>query len=79
MDSKVIKISEMNYRWLAEKAGALQQARGKPISFDAALDSLRQGSKVSDAAGLWKLSNKDAAALKMHLRRVWKTWTPRFA
>ena len=73
MTSKTIKISEDNYRWLVELSGEIQKELGKPVSIDKALKTLHKG-KLSDLAGSWKMSDKEANKISKNLSEGWKKW-----
>ena len=73
MTSKTIKISEDNYRWLVELSGEIQKELGKPVSIDKALKTLHKG-KLSDLAGSWKMSDKEAIKISKNLSEGWKKW-----
>ena len=70
MDTKTIKISADNYKWLVKVAGELQQETGKTISIDAALKTLRQ-KKISDLGGSWQMKDKEYNTIKKELRKRW--------
>lgn len=74
MEAKTIKISQLNYRRICEYAGELQQEIGEPVSIDRTLTILLQKNKVSDLAGSWKMSEKEANTMIDTLKRGWKTW-----
>ena len=63
--SKTIKISKENYEWLLKIASRLQPSYGRPVSFDETINSLKskKKKKLSDLAGSWKISNKNAEVL----------------
>ena len=73
MATKTIKISEENYRWLVEFSGELRKEQGKPVSIDGALKMLHKG-KLSDLAGSWKMSDKEAENIFRKLSKGWKKW-----
>ncbi len=77
MSTKAVKLSEENYRWLCEVAGTAQAEEKRMVSIDDALTSVRKqlGGKLSDLAGSWKMSDKEADELMRGLRRDWKKWT----
>lgn len=72
MDTKTIKISSDNYKWLMKVAGELQHETGKSTSIDAALRSMRQ-KKISDLGGSWIMSEKEYNEFKKTLKERW-TW-----
>lgn len=76
METKTIKISEENYRWLARLAAKLQQEQGNPVSFNEAINELKSKKKRSllDLAGSWKMSDEEAERFEKESRALWKTW-----
>ncbi len=78
MDSKVIKVSSENYRWLARVAADLQREKERPISLDEALTEVKskktKAKKLSSFAGAWKISDKEAEEFKDILKRGWGSW-----
>ncbi len=78
MESKGVKISDENYRWLATLAAELQKQKQRPISLDEALTEIKM--KKSDKknilsfAGMWKISDKEADKLKSKVRAGWVKW-----
>jgi len=73
MTLKTIKISEENYRWLAQLSGELQKLLGKPVSLDKTLYLLHHGN-LKDLAGSWKISDKEAETFLKTLSKEWKQW-----
>lgn len=80
METKVVKISEENYRWFVRFAAELQRIRGVPVSFDKAFKELKTKASARDAllavAGSWSMSDFKAKRLEKENRRLWKTWKP---
>ncbi len=76
MTSKTIKISEENYRWLLGLASELQKERGKLVSFDEAIEELKEDKKgdIMELAGRWKMSDKEAKEFMKGIRKGWKRW-----
>ncbi|MBI4142004.1 hypothetical protein HY484_03710 [Candidatus Woesearchaeota archaeon] len=74
MDTKTVKISAENYKWICSYAGELQKELGEPISVDRALGFLANKTKLSDLAGAWTMSDKEAATIMKNLRKGWSTW-----
>lgn len=79
MTTKTIKVSEENYLWLLRIAAELQKRSERPVSFDETIYSLRSGIKVkrnklSNLAGSWKMSDKEADILKKNLKKGWGKW-----
>ena len=76
MESKAVKLSLENYRWLAGLAAELQRQKKRPISLDDALNEVKKKktSKISSFAGIWKMSDEEAENLKDDVRKGWKSW-----
>lgn len=74
-----IKISEENYRRLCSLSGKLREELGKPVSINEAIGSLYKKGKISDLAGIWKISNKEVEEFTGNLKKGWKKWTIRSA
>ncbi len=74
METKTIKISEVNYRRICEYAGELQKEIGKPVSVDKTLGTLLQRKDLSDLAGSWKMNEKEAKIIFKNVRKGWNTW-----
>ena len=60
METKTIKVSSDTYKDICEFAGELQKELREPISIDKALTFLFHKKKLSDLAGSWKMSDKEA-------------------
>ena len=78
MASKTVKISNENYVWLVHLAAELQKRYSKQISFDEVISTLKEGkiksNKISDLAGSWNISEKEAEKMKKNMRKRWKKW-----
>ena len=74
MGTKTVKISDENYREICGLAGELQADLGEPVSVDKALTFLFHKNKLSDLAGSWKMSDKQADEMLGSLHRGWSTW-----
>jgi len=74
METKTIKISSSNYREICEFAGELQKNIGEPVSVDKALTFLLNKSKLSDLAGSWKMTDREADEMMKGLRKGWSSW-----
>ena len=74
--SKAVKISDDNYRWLCEMAGALQVREGRMKTIDDALNDVKKRLKprLSDLAGSWKMTDKEAEEMKKDLKKGWARW-----
>lgn len=68
-----IKISEENYRKLSELSGKLRYRLHKPISLNETISFLYK-KKLSDLAGSWKMSDKEANEFMKVLKKGWKSW-----
>ncbi len=77
METKVIKVSKENYEWLLSVAAKIQHREKKAATFDDALNSIRR-QKISDLAGSWKMSEKEADKLIKDIRSGWSSWNKRF-
>ncbi len=75
---KAIKISKETYAELSAIAGELQIKTKKPVSIDEAMKYLirknKKGKKISDLAGSWIMSDKEAEEIKTSIDKVWETW-----
>ncbi len=78
MESKTIKVSEENYRWLLTVAATLQKDRGRRISFDEAIENMKTGRtnarNLLKLAGSWKMTEREADKIKKETRKGWNAW-----
>lgn len=79
MESKTIKINKENYLWLLRLASELQKEHDRPVSFDFALNTLRnekmKKKKLSDFAGVWKdMTDEEAKEFMKNAKRGWEKW-----
>lgn len=74
-----IKVSEENYKRLADLSGKLREALHKPVSINDAISFLYSRRKVSDLAGAWKMSDDEADKFMSDLKKGWKKWKTKFA
>ncbi|HLD15269.1 MAG TPA: hypothetical protein VJB94_01690 [Candidatus Nanoarchaeia archaeon] len=74
MEAKTVKISKQNYEWLCEIAGKVQIEEKRSISIDEAISKLRSSGKLSDLAGAWDISDKQARKLLKDIRKGWRNW-----
>ena len=72
--SIAVKISTENYRELSVLSGRLQETNQKPTSLNEALSFLLKRRKISDLAGTWKGSDKEAEKIMKDLRKGWGSW-----
>ncbi|MFH1053643.1 MAG: hypothetical protein V1740_04490 [Candidatus Woesearchaeota archaeon] len=70
-----IKVSEENYKKLCSLSGKLREKLHKPVSINEAISFLYKQRKISDLAGAWKMSEKEAEEFIGDLKRGWKKWT----
>jgi predicted CopG family antitoxin len=77
-ESKSIKVSRETYAELSQIAGELQLRLKRPVSIEEAIKQLtkrrKKGAKISDLAGSWKMSDKDAEEIKASINAAWKNW-----
>lgn len=77
-ESKAIKISKETYAELSEIAGELQVKLKRPVSIDEAIKHLakrrKRGVKISDLAGTWKMTDREAEEIKKAIDQAWKNW-----
>ena len=69
-----IKISEDNYKRLVSLSGSLREKLHKPVSINDAINFLYTRRKISDLAGTWKMSDKEAEEFISDLKEGWKRW-----
>lgn len=78
MTSKTIKISKENYTWLLNMAAELQKKNEKLVSFDETISTLKENcikkTSLSDLAGGWELTEKEAEKLKKNMGKGWGKW-----
>ena len=76
--TKTVKISKETYAKLSEIAGELQMRLKRPVSLDEAMEyliSLRgKGTKITDLAGSWDISDEELAEIKASQTEAWKRW-----
>lgn len=75
---KTIKIKDETYKWLVSVSGTFQQELGEPVSLDKTLNLIKENyvkkPKLSDLAGTWKMSDKEAKMIKKKIAEGWKRW-----
>ncbi len=79
MEAKTIKVSSATYRDICEYAGELQKELREPVSIDKALTLLFHKKKLSDLAGSWKMSEKEAEEIMKIVRKGWSAWKIKYA
>ncbi|MBS7643243.1 hypothetical protein KEJ26_01425 [Candidatus Bathyarchaeota archaeon] len=76
---KTIKLSKDTYASLCRVAGELQAERGQPVSLEEAVKYLinrhQKGSKITDLAGSWNVTEEEVAEIKASLLEAWKKWS----
>ena len=77
-ESKSIKVSKETYAELSEIAGELQLKLKRPVSIEEAIKQLtkkrKKGTKISDLAGSWKMSDEEAEEIKESIEMAWEKW-----
>jgi predicted CopG family antitoxin len=77
-ETKTVKISKETYAKLSEIAGELQMRLQRPVSLEEAMKYLislkGKGSKITDLAGSWEISDTELTQIKTSLTEVWKRW-----
>jgi hypothetical protein len=77
-EGKSIKVSKETYAELSEIAGELQLKLKRPVSIEEAIKQLtkrrKKGTKISDLAGTWKISDKEADEIKTSIEKAWEQW-----
>lgn len=74
-----IKVSEDNYKKLCELSGKLREKLHKPVSINEAISFLYKRKRLSDLAGSWTMSDKEASEFMVDLREGWKKWKTKSA
>ncbi len=77
-ESKTIKVSKETYAELSQIAGELQIKLKRPVSLDDAIKHLtkkrKKGTKISDLAGSWDMTDEEAAKIEAAIDESWKKW-----
>ena len=77
---KAIKISKETYAELSELAGELQTRLRRPVSIEEAMRHLlkrrKKGTKISDLAGSWKLTDTEHREIQAAISQAWEKWKP---
>lgn len=76
---KTIKVTEETYKKINALVGILREREKRPVSMNEAILKVLSEVKVakpklSDFAGSWKMSDKEAKKLKKEIRELWKSW-----
>ncbi|MBI2652972.1 hypothetical protein HYX00_05900 [Candidatus Woesearchaeota archaeon] len=69
-----IKISEDNYKMLCSLSGKLREKLHKPVSINEAISYLYKRKEISDLAGAWDMSDKEARGFMGELKKGWGKW-----
>ena len=69
-----IKISEDNYKMLCSLSGKLREKLHKPVSINEAISYLYKRKEISDLAGTWDMSDKEARGFMGDLKKGWSKW-----
>ena len=73
-----IKISEENYKKLASLSGKLRYKLHRPVSINEAINFLYKKRKISNLAGSWKMSDREAGNISNSLKKGWKEWKTKY-
>jgi lipoate-protein ligase A len=77
---KAIKISKETYAELSQIAGELQVKLKRPVSIEEAMKHLikrrKKGSKISDLAGTWNITDKELKQINESISEAWEKWKP---
>ena len=78
VETKTIKLSKDTYARLCAIAGKLQAELKRPVSLEEAMKYLvnrhEKGSKITDLAGSWDVTEEEVAEIKASLVEAWKKW-----
>lgn len=74
MSLKTIKISDSNYKAVVQYAGEMQKSLGEPVSIDRAISFLLSSKGLSELAGSWEMSDKEADKMMKSLKEGWSKW-----
>ena len=78
---KAIKVSKETYAELSAIAGGLQVKLKRPVSIEEAMKHLinrrKKGTKISDLAGTWDITDEELKAMKESISQAWEQWKPR--
>ena len=64
-----VKISRENYELLCSLSGRLRNELRRPVSINDAISFLYRKGKVSELAGAWKMSDREAEGFITGLKR----------
>ena len=75
---KAIKVSKETYAELSVIAGELQVKLKRPVSIEEAMkfliDRKKKGTRISDLAGSWQVSEEEVTKIKKSIDMAWKKW-----
>ena len=71
-----IRVNDEIYRELNKVAGELRVELGRPVSMEEVLSRLLEARrlKLSDFAGAWKMTDKEAEEIQKSLKGFWSRW-----
>ena len=77
---KAVKVSKETYAELNAIAGELQVKLKRPVSIEEAMKHLinrrKKGTKISDLAGSWDLTDEEVKEIKASIIQAWEKWKP---
>lgn len=77
---KAVKVSTETYAELSAVAGELQVKLKRPVSIEEAMKHLinrkKKGTKISDLAGSWDLTDEELTEIKASINKAWEEWKP---
>ena len=77
---KAVKISKETYAELSAIAGELQVKLKRHVSIEEAMKHLinrrKKGTKISDLAGTWDITDEELRAIKESISQAWEQWKP---
>lgn len=69
-----IKVSDENYKNLCSLSGKLRESLHRPVSINDAITFLVKKRNLSDLAGCWKMTDKEAEEFTSSLKKGWGKW-----
>lgn len=79
-ETKAVKVSKETYAKLNQIAGELQIKLRRPVSIEEAMNHLikqkERGSRISDLAGSWSVTDEELAEIKISISEMWQKWKP---
>ncbi len=75
---KAVKVSKETYAKLNQIAGELQVKLKRPVSIEETMNYLikqrEKGTKISDLAGSWNITDEEAKEIKASIKEAWEKW-----